>query len=55
MAEAALFAFANIAPGTFATFAAVAVFGAYDVLTLELSLAATVVGLCTVPGSWSAA
>lgn len=31
------------------------VFGAYDVLTVELTMAAVVVGLCTVPGSWLAA
>ena len=31
------------------------VFGSFDVLTPELALAAVVVGLCTVPGSWIAA
>jgi uncharacterized membrane protein YfcA len=31
------------------------VFGSYNVLTMELALAAVVVGLCTVPGSWIAA
>jgi uncharacterized membrane protein YfcA len=32
-----------------------AVFGSYSVLTWELGLAAIIVGLCTVPGSWFAA
>jgi uncharacterized membrane protein YfcA len=31
------------------------VFGSYGVLTPELALAAVVVGLCTIPGSWIAA
>lgn len=31
------------------------VFGSFDVLTWELALAAVIVGLCTVPGSWFAA
>ncbi len=31
------------------------VFGSYGVLTPELALAAVVVGLCTIPGSWVAA
>ncbi|MCZ6608968.1 MAG: sulfite exporter TauE/SafE family protein [Alphaproteobacteria bacterium] len=33
----------------------VVVFGSYGILTLELALAAVVVGLCTIPGSWIAA
>jgi uncharacterized membrane protein YfcA len=31
------------------------VFGSYGVLTAELALAAVVVGICTIPGSWIAA
>lgn len=31
------------------------VFGSFDVLTWELTIAAIIVGLCTVPGSWLAA
>jgi hypothetical protein len=31
------------------------VFGSYNVLSPELALAAVVVGLCTIPGSWIAA